>query len=277
MTIVILDRAVGPLPPYADWLRDSGRQLVLLTGRPPEEVPGGDYDRVECLPGYATSTEVDRYVLDLAEHTAVSALVATATEDLVRAGALRECLGVAGQGRDAALAFADPVTTRRLLAGAGVPAVERGAVQRISDLYWHAHRWGYPVRVRERKKAGWPTTAVLRDEADVRAYTRGGLAPDLVSVPALMAEPWTAGERRRVVVGGTAANRPEPPGLSSAVDAALAALPVTDGCPYLVEAVRADDGRWLVDTVTPDVDGDDRRAAVRVQAGLVPDNLEMVR
>ncbi|MFF0309700.1 hypothetical protein ACFYSC_19920 [Streptosporangium sp. NPDC004379] len=281
MSIVILDRAVGPLPPYADWLRDSGRPLVLLTGRSLAEVPAGDYEQVECLPGYATSTEADRFVLGLAESTAVAALVATATEDLVRAGALRECLGVAGQGRDDALAFADPVTTRRLLAEAGVPAVGREAVNRISDLYWHAHRWGYPVRVRERKTSGWPTTAVLRDEADVRAYTRGGLAPDLVSVPALMAEPMTDGERRRLVVTGGTACGSETPGLAAVVDAALAALPTTDGCPYLVEAVRDGDGRWLVDTVAVDIpvdaDGDDRRAAVRVQAGLVPDNLEMIR
>jgi hypothetical protein len=257
MTIVILDRFPGALPPYAEWLRDAAADLVLVTAR--ADV-GHGYAEVRSVSGYAGAAG-ERAVLELARTRQISAIVATAGADLVRAGALRDLLGVPGQGRDAALAFADPVTMRELLSQHGISTVPGGPVHRVSDLYWYAHRWGYPVRVRERRPPAWPTVAVLRDEADLRAYTDGGLVPDLQSIPNLVAEPVLDDVSRRLV-------GPEHAALLSTVDELFG--PVH---PRVVRGLRSATGEWLVDTVACDVDPattdpETHRAAVRVQAGL---------
>jgi biotin carboxylase len=247
VTIVVLDRTTGPLPPYADWLR--GGDIVLATPRPRPDTRG--YADVWTVPDYATSAAVDLRVLALA---GVTAVVATHPADLVRAAGLRGRLGLPGQDRATAEAVADPVVTHDVLRRAGVPVVDRGAVTQPSDLYWFAHRWGYPLRVRARKETGWPTLAVLRADADVRELTEGGLVPDALSVPALMAEPDLPGARH--VVTGAA-----PPAAASVVAAALAALRLEDAGWCRTEVVHTG-GEWLVDTV-----GADPRALVRAQAG----------
>jgi hypothetical protein len=103
--------------------------------------------------------------------------------------------------------------------------------------------------------------AVLRDEADLRAYTDGGLVPDLQSIPNLVAEPVLDDVSHRLV-------GPEHAALLSTVDELLS--PVH---PRVVRGLRSAAGEWLVDTVACDVDPattdpETHRAAVRVQAGL---------
>jgi hypothetical protein len=253
VTIVVLDRTSGPLPPYPDWLRDSGRDVVLATPHPRPDSHG--YADVWTVPDYAASAMVDLRVLGLA---GVSAVVATHPADLVRAAGLRGHLGLPGPDRAVAEAVADPVVTHDLLRRAGVPVVDRGAVTQPSDLYWFAHRWGHPLRVRARRETGWPTVAVLHGDADVRELTEGGLVPDALSVPGLMAEPDLPGARH--AVHGTDAPHPE---LASIVAAALSALGLAETTWCRTEVVHAG-GEWLVDTVGCA----DPRRLVRHQAGL---------
>lgn len=209
MTIVILDRAPAP---YADWLRDADTAVVAVRD--------------------------DAAVLDLARTRQITAIVATAAADLVRAGALRDRLGVPGQSRAQALAFTDLVHMRNVLTRHGIPTIPCGQLA------------GHPVRVRARKPP-WDTVAVLRDET----YTGG---PDLVAEPLL-------DDLSRLLVG------PEHAGLRATVDSVLPGA-------RAIRGLRVATGEWLVDTVACDVaetaDPWTHRAAVRAQAGL---NLEVVR
>jgi hypothetical protein len=252
VTIIILDRHPGGPPPYADWLADAGEDLVLITTHPATAVDG--YAEVRVVPGRG-----ELAVLDIAATTTVSALVATATADLVTAGALRDHLGVEGQSRADATVLADPVAMRRRLHEAGVPTIPAGPVQRVSDLYWYRHRWDAPLRVRRRRDQGWPTAAILRDDADLRAFTANGLTPSLITVPSLLVEPDLPGSRH-VVHGSTADRR-------KLVRDTLSALPCRSGQPYRVEILRASTGAWLVDTVDSPATTD-HRSVVRAQAGL---------
>jgi hypothetical protein len=302
MTIVILERPRGPLYPYPQWLADSGRNLALFTGRPPGELGARDragYAHVRSCTGYSTSAEVERGVLELAERTTVTAIVAIDSTDLVRAAALRGHLGVPGQTRDAALVLQDLVLTRRRLERAGVPAPIAGPVQRVADLYWYAHRWGYPLRVRRRREPGWPETAVLTNEAAVRALTHDGLTAGPGTVPSLVAERYLEGPRVRVAalpdddgswllrrsgwlgVAAVPPDAPLPEDLARVVRAALEVLSPTGDAPHLIEAVRGATGQWLIESVRCGL-SDARadvlyggvhgwsvyRVAARVQAGL---------
>ncbi len=269
MTIVILDRDTGPLSPYPDWLRDSGQDVVLAT---PHSPAARGYTEVWSVADYTASARIDLRVLELAGRTAVTGIVATHPADLVRAGGLRDQLGIGGQGRDAALLAADPVAANEVLRRAGVPVVDRAAVTQASDLYWLARRWGYPLRVRARREPGWPTMATVRDAAEVRAFTDRGVFPDPLYVPGLMAEPAYSGVRH--VVTGT--GPPDAPlALVSIVDDALSALGVGEKRSCRAEVIQTDAGEWLVDTVgcpTRDDGERARRASVRIQAGLEPDS-----
>lgn len=272
MTIVILDRFPGPLPPYREWLRDSAEDIVVLTGRSSGQIAGngtGGAVEVRGFPDYDTTVEVERSVIELAERVEVSALIAAAGADLIRAGALRDHLGLPGQGRDTAIAFSDPVVTRRLLSDAGVPTVECGPLLRPGDTYRFVHQWGHPVRIRQRRAAGWPVVAVLRDEAEVRAFTADTFTHNLQSVPSLMVEPHIEGEHHRIrhdVPRGPAVTT-SPANRVAAV--ALSALPASSGYPYHVEAIHTSTGEWLVDSVScAALDADDHRETVRAQAGL---------
>lgn len=137
MTILVLDGPGGPLAPYVEWLSDADRDVVLFTGRSLVEMARCDtrgYASVHCFEDYETAALVELAAVRLAESAAISVIVAPGAGDAIRAGALRDLLGVAGQGRDDAIASCDLVALRLRLERAGVPALAAGAVQRVADL-----------------------------------------------------------------------------------------------------------------------------------------------
>lgn len=273
MTVLILDRGEGPLPPYLEWLESGDGDAVLFTGRPPGAVSGDDRSRyadVRSFPDYDASSRMERDAVRLAATVTIGAIVALAPGDAIRAGALRDLLGVGGQGRADAIASQDLVAARDRLRQAGVPTLACGVVRRISDLYWYGHDWGYPVRVRHRRAPGWPTAAELRDESDVIAFTRGGLSPKLESVPSLVAEPIVPVDRPRVVVSrrqdGSWCVPPGCPAPAAAIArAAVGRFSVSGGTGWRVEMANATGDHWCVDTVEQDRGA--LRTRVREQAG----------
>ncbi|MDF5753552.1 hypothetical protein [Spongiactinospora sp. TRM90649] len=252
MSIVILDRPGRPLLPYPQWLDAAP---LLLTGRPRPAVNRTGYGGLRFLTGLGFTAETETAVRDLAARGQVTAIVAVDPADQVRAGGLRDLLGLPGQPKDAALPLSDPVAARALLRRAGIPVVRRAGVRRVCDLYWYAHRWGYPLLVRRRRAPDRPVVAELRDEKELRAFATGRLPVDAALVPDLTVESPVRGVRHRG------------PGIA-VTDAALALLPDTPGHPCAVEAVRAVAGDWLIDTIHYDPRGASTRAAVRAQAAL---------
>lgn len=274
--ILILDAGGGPLPPYPQWLAGAGDDLVLLTGRSRPEIDRSDvtgYAQVRCYPDYATSALVERDAVALAGRTPVGAVVAVAGGDAVRAGSLRDHLGLAGEGRAAALARCDLVAQRCRLGAGGLATVAHGAVHRVADLYWYGHRWGYPLRVRRRRVAGWPTVVRLVDEADVMTFSWGGLSTRLEAVPDLMVEP-AGNPGHRLALRRSPTGVWERPGCCPApvpalATAALARLGAGDGCAARVDVVRRrDEDGWRVDAVAVEVVPEP--AVVTGQAGLGP-------
>jgi hypothetical protein len=174
--IVILARPGAPAVPYARLLAGLGRDLVLVSG-PSSRAADGGYARHLTVRRYA-SAETESAVLRYAEQAPVCGLVALDFEDLVRAGALRDHLGLPGMGREDALVLTDPALAAGHLERAGVPCVRRAPVHAPGDLYWLAHRWGYPLRVRSARMPGRPVLGVLHGEADVRRFTRDGAGAD---------------------------------------------------------------------------------------------------
>ncbi|HKS46135.1 MAG TPA: hypothetical protein VJT49_13675 [Amycolatopsis sp.] len=280
MTVVILHPPGRSLPPYPEWLAGVATDLVLVTG--PATAAGAGYADVLSIVDYETSARVETAVLDIAERTDLTAIVAVGVLDQIRAGGLRDHLGLPGPGRDTAIGLVDGVRAAGLLADAGVPSLPRGRVRRAVDLYWYAHRWGCPLRIRSRRVAGWPTVVVLHDRDELRAFTEGGLPANQEVMPSLMAEPVVAGERHRGVfaLDGDRARAmdkyPDAHTFTELAGGALSAVDAMAGWPHHVEAVSSDEGEWLVETIscdpTPATPGADFLlcAVVRAQVGQLP-------
>jgi hypothetical protein len=159
--------------------------------------------------------------------------------------------------------------TRQILADRDVPTVPVATPRRASDLYWHLHRWSDALRVR-RRAPGWPTVAVLPDEAAIDAFAPEVFTADLDSVPDLVLEPDVAGGRHTAVArpGEDATSVTGQVGRAQRTAvAALDALPTSPGAAYRVDLRHTPDDRWLVDLVSGEVaDADLLRDAVRAQA-----------
>ena len=281
MTLLVLDRGRGPLPPYLEWLEEPG-DAVLFTGRSPAEIEGrqvSGYAGVRCFPRYASSGQVELAAVRLARDTRIRAIVAVDPEDAIRVGGLRDHLGVEGQGRQDAIAQRDLVALRARLHDAGIPVLRCGVVQRVCDLYWYGHHWGYPLRVRHRRRPGWPLAAQLHHEAEVAAFTRGGLTGRLEAVPSLLVEPEDgAGERIALSypASGPSLMPPAcPPAARVLAGAALARLTRPGEGAWRVELVRrgAEHG-WRVDAL--ERESGCEAALARAQGGLERQALEAV-
>ncbi|MEU3146488.1 MULTISPECIES: hypothetical protein [unclassified Streptomyces] len=257
MTLVVLDPDGRYAADCPGWLAGAGRRLHLVTGRAGVH-PG--FARVTVVERYDRSTTAELAVLDAATRTPVRAVIALAPVDQVRAAGLRERLGLPGQSREAALALADSVAAHALLTRAGIAAFPRAEVRRVADLYWWAHRWGYPLVIRPRRGARRPVIARLADEAALRAAVASGLLPaDPAVVPSLTVEPTVTGGVRRDA------------------DLPLAGvLPADPGHPYAVETVRGPDGGRLVHAVRYAPETRPARELVRAQAGTGPQSSEVV-
>lgn len=278
--LLILDRGDGELPPYGEWL--DGAAAVLFTARGESELAGcdlDDYAEVRTFADYASATRLDRDAVALAQDHNVSAIVAVAPEDAVRAGGLRDLLGVSGRGRREAVALRDLVALRDRLERAGLATVQCAPVERVSDVYWHAERLGYPLRVRRRRTLGWTVVAELCDELDTRAFTRGGLSAQLESVPSLLVEAISDDERRIRMTRRADGRWDVPPGcpwpaLALARDG-LALLAPSDGGAWTVQVASPGAGcDWRINTVVERSAG---RELARMQAGLGTRMLEVVR
>ncbi|AUG75058.1 hypothetical protein CFP65_0072 [Kitasatospora sp. MMS16-BH015] len=251
MSLVILDPDGRHAADYPAWLGDSGLPLRLVTNRPVAH-PG--YAEVTVVERYARGPGVELAVLGYARYGQLTALIALDPADQVRAGGLRDHLGLPGQGRTAALLLADAMTAHDALARAGVPVARRAELRRVADLHWWAHHWGYPLVVRARRGPDRPVLGALPDEAALRCFAAGPVFPDNPAVvPALTVEP-------------LAAPVPAPAELDAAV---VAALPADCGHPYTVTAVRVGT-HWLVHDLRYDPTARSARALARSQAGLAP-------
>jgi hypothetical protein len=113
---------------------------------------------------------LDRRVDELERRAGFHHVVAVSEADLVRAGRVRDRLGLPGQGERSALAFRDKLSMKRLAAGAGIAVPAFRAVAQPSDVADFAAEHGLPVVVKPVMGTGSADTWVLRTGADVEAW-----------------------------------------------------------------------------------------------------------
>src|SRR4051812_27592885 len=169
MTILVLAQRADVLARCGQWLADSGERLIGVTGDRCSAADSAGFARVDQVPRYASSTAVELAALRIGREFQLSAIVATGFTDLLRAGCLRDYLGVPGQGRADALACVDLVVQREALHRAGVPVVPALQVRSPAELCWRSKEIGLPLRLRCRRAPGWSTTVMIATQDNLRA------------------------------------------------------------------------------------------------------------
>jgi L-amino acid ligase C-terminal domain 2 len=189
MNALILNNGRLALRPYHQWLRDAGYagRLVLLASQEQlarfgEQLPP-EYDHAESIAGYETSGEVEARAIELGRQWGVTRIIACQEQDLERAAALREILGIAGQDVRSAAAFRDKLLMKDLAQAAGIGVTAYACLQTPADLLAFARAHGLPVVVKPRDGSSSKGLSILRDPAALEDFLvtfdwDGGVQPN---------------------------------------------------------------------------------------------------
>lgn len=168
MNVLILNRIGLRHIPYADIL--AGDRLFLVSDAdavPDRAAAARAFERVECVEGYERSGRVEQLAAVMHREVGFDRIVAVSEFDLLRAGRLRDWLGIPGQGYESALAFRDKVRMKEIARAAGidVPAFRR--VETPADLLSFVEEHGFGVVLKPALGAGAMQTWLIHDAADL--------------------------------------------------------------------------------------------------------------
>lgn len=200
MAVAILHRGGVVKWPIHDWLADAGEELHLFTAVPRPDQPRaaveeafGRYASVHLYERMDRNVRPDLDILELAERRPLSGLVCIIEWDLERAGALRDRLGLPGQGHASALAYRDKALMKDLLRARGVPVTPHRRVTSVLDVVDHVQEHGYPIVVKPLACGGAMDVHVIRDDAELAALADGGLSPRVEIAPHYIVESFVPG------------------------------------------------------------------------------------
>jgi hypothetical protein len=207
VAIAIISRGDVVRWPFHEWLAGVEDDLHLFTVVPPPgpmapELRGAlsRYASVRFYERMMRNCRPDLDVLDLAERCALTGLVDLVEWDMERAGALRDRLGLPGQGYASALAYRDKARMKDLLGAAGLPVTAHRAVRSVHDVVDHVREHGYPVVVKPRNCGGAMDVRIIENREQLDALADEGLSPR-IEVPAhLVVEAFVPG--REYIVDG---------------------------------------------------------------------------
>jgi ATP-grasp domain len=200
VAIAIISRGPVTRWRFHEWLEGVEDDLHLFTVAPP---PGPMAPALqEALSHYASVRFYEQMVrncrpeldiLDLAERCTLRGLVDLVEWDLERAAALRDRLGLPGQGSASARAYRDKALMKDLLGAAGLPVAAHRPARTILDVADHAREHGYPVVVKPRNCAGAMDVRIIHHRAQLDALAEEGLAPRIELPAHLVVESFVEG------------------------------------------------------------------------------------
>lgn len=162
----------GPVP-YSEWLTGLDEDLFVLapTGAPPP----GSYAEVRTFDDYEVNPSVQDAARELFDRDGYRVIVAKAECDLVRAGELRDALGLPGQSHASAVAYRDKTVMKGFVRHAGMVTPRFRALARPDDLRGFVAEHGCPVVVKPVDGSGSIGVRVLHGAEDVRRFLAAGL------------------------------------------------------------------------------------------------------
>ncbi|MFD7017701.1 acetyl-CoA carboxylase biotin carboxylase subunit family protein [Streptomyces sp. NPDC059928] len=174
--VLILNRYRLQSAAFHRWL-DPGHELFLLNcstravDRHPEaEAIRGRYTEIAEFDDYVSNPDVLATAREWIRAYGIDTVIATSEHDVLRAAALRDEFGLAGQGSESAQAYRDKLRMKLLLEAAGLPIVAYAGLQLPGDLEAFAARVGYPVLAKPRTGTGSRGIERIADAAQAAEF-----------------------------------------------------------------------------------------------------------
>ena len=125
---------------------------------------------VHAVSDYFHGADLEEFAFDVHARQPFTHVVEFSEWDVERAAALREHLGIPGCGRAAAGTGRDKAAMKTAWQSSGLPTAAFAVLHEASDLRAFTRVHGYPVVVKPRSAAGSSGVAVLRSDAERRAW-----------------------------------------------------------------------------------------------------------
>lgn len=177
MRVAVLNRYPLSETAYADWLAGPGVELHLFTSAEKAAQFGDNsaawadrFHSIEVIRNYDTSGRVEELVTRAHADRPFDRLVAVAEFDLIRAGRLRDYLGLPGQTEASAVAFRDKLVMKRRASEVGIEVPTFAPVDHPLHLLAFVERYGFPVVVKPRLAAACIGLRVLRQQAELTEF-----------------------------------------------------------------------------------------------------------
>jgi ATP-grasp domain len=176
MSILILNHASAFLYRYDEWLSHLDEELVLLTSsQKAKEFEGKGFKEVFYFENYESNGNVELKAIELFQRYKFNSIVAVGEYDLLRAGKLRDLLGIKGQTWKSANAFRDKVVMKEILKAQRIKVPEFKKISDAFDVIEFVQEHGYPVVIKPIDGAGSENTSVIRNEEELKQWLSHGI------------------------------------------------------------------------------------------------------
>lgn len=171
MAILLLNRFSREQIDYTEWLTGLEEDVYMFAER----------GVVDDFPEFPVRRPFDVLMRDgrveveavkLHEERPFRRIIALEESEIIRAGRLRDRLGLAGQGYESALAFRDKAVMKATASRGGIPVAAHRKLESPLDLYDFAVEQGYPIVVKPLRGMSSAYTKVLRSEDDLSEYLK---------------------------------------------------------------------------------------------------------
>lgn len=165
---VILNRFPLDKILYHQWFTQDDR-VFLFSNRQATEL-GAPYEEAHFYDSYDSNENVMLDVIDLADRLPIDRIIALSEKDVLRAGHLRESLGVPGFDVETSLRFRDKVVMKEALQAQGVPIASYAPVNSVTDVLQFIKQNGMQIVIKPRRDAGSRGVTLLHGLHEIRAY-----------------------------------------------------------------------------------------------------------
>lgn len=174
MRTVIINQFSPERVNYKKALKDINTEVVLLTKNKHVNAYKEMFENTIGFDNFDNNDRLYSYIIDLNKNEKIDYIVATHEFDLVKAGQLRDFIGVEGQNSESAISFRDKYVMKQKVHGAiQTPSFER--TKNVFDLIKFKEQHGYPFIVKPVDGAGSVGVQVIKDDQEFNDLLENGV------------------------------------------------------------------------------------------------------
>ncbi|MDR0270820.1 ATP-grasp domain-containing protein [Paenibacillus sp.] len=177
MSILILNKNARSNSPYDLWLEDLNEKLVILTTTEvAHQFQNGKYEYVEAFDNYENNGNVEKRAIELNKLHNFKRVIATSECDIVRAGRLRDAMGIEGQDLFSANSFRNKVLMKQLLKEGNVPVPNFLEVKTPLELLDFISTNQYPVVIKPISGSGSNGVTIINNDYELSEFLKIGIS-----------------------------------------------------------------------------------------------------